>query len=157
MQLSSHKFSLGLITLGTRDDRLCRLYLPHQEHPAACSVASPLHREVFGRLEQYFAGQLISFNDLPLSLSGTPFQQSIWQLLRTVPYGATRHYSQLGPARAVGAACRCNPLPLIIPCHRIIPKSGGVGFYAGCDNPLKAQLLQLENAHSHQVRITQHD
>ena len=82
----------------------------------------------------------------------TPFQNLVWQWLYTIPHGKTYSYSHVAQAigspssaRAVGGACAANPVPIVIPCHRITPKAGGIGQY----NPhpfYKQKLLQLENA-----------
>lgn len=97
----------------------------------------------------YFAGQLRSFS-LPCAPVGTPFQQEVWQLLTTIPYGQTRSYGDLaaqlgkpGASRAVGAANGRNPLSIIVPCHRVIGKNGHLTGYAGGLN-IKATLLRLE-------------
>lgn len=101
------------------------------------------------QLNGYFAGELREF-DLPLAPEGTPFQQQVWQALQTIPYGTTSTYgklaAQLGKpmaSRAVGAANGRNPLPIIIPCHRIIGANGKLtGFRGGLR--FKEALLALE-------------
>jgi methylated-DNA-[protein]-cysteine S-methyltransferase len=108
-------------------------------------------REAAEQLSAYFAGDLKEF-DLPLAPRGTNFQQCVWSALRTIPYGQTRSYSQMAEAigapksvRAVGAANGRNPIPIVIPCHRVIGASGKlVGFGGGL--PLKRKLLDLESA-----------
>jgi methylated-DNA-[protein]-cysteine S-methyltransferase len=96
---------------------------------------TPLTEEAAAQLSAYFCGQLHQF-DLPLAAAGTPFQQRCWALLETIDYGATRSYcwqaEQLGSrqlARAVGSANGANPLPLFIPCHRIVNADGKPGGY----------------------------
>ena len=100
-------------------------------------------------LAAYFAGDLQTFTT-PLHTHGTDFQRRVWRGLQTVPYGETRTYAQLasgiGSPRAVRAAASsnaANALALIVPCHRIVPKSGGVGGYAGGPER-KRWLLDLE-------------
>ncbi len=101
------------------------------------------------QLEAYFAGELTDFS-LALAPRGTPFQLSVWQALREIPYGATRSYGELARAigrpkasRAVGAANGSNPLPIVVPCHRVIGSSGKLtGFGGGLE--AKAILLSLE-------------
>jgi methylated-DNA-[protein]-cysteine S-methyltransferase len=84
------------------------------------------------QLEAYFADPAASF-DLPLALGGTGFQRRVWQALRSIPAGTTVTYGELakrlasGP-RAVGAACRANPCPIVVPCHRVVAKQGLGGF-----------------------------
>jgi methylated-DNA-[protein]-cysteine S-methyltransferase len=101
------------------------------------------------QLDDYFEGRRREF-DLPLDPFGTPFQQSVWQVLRTIPYGQTMSYGQqaerLGDvrkARAVGAANGKNPLSIVVPCHRVIGSNGHLtGFAAGVE--VKSWLLDHE-------------
>lgn len=104
------------------------------------------------QLDAYFAGELIDF-DLPLDLDGTEFQRQCWLALASIPYGQTVSYGEqarrlgLGPdaARAVGAANGQNPLPLVLPCHRVIGADGSLtGFGGGLH--LKRFLLEHEGA-----------
>jgi methylated-DNA-[protein]-cysteine S-methyltransferase len=109
----------------------------------------PLIRLALSQLEQYFAGRLRHF-DLPLHAQGTDFQQRVWAALAQIPYGETRSYRQIAqligsPAavRAVGAANGRNPIPIVVPCHRVIGSDGTlVGFGGGL--PVKRLLLELE-------------
>jgi methylated-DNA-[protein]-cysteine S-methyltransferase len=102
------------------------------------------------QLAEYFAGQRRAF-DVPLDLASLrPFQRTILQTLLQVPYGDVVTYGELarlagypGAARAVGGAMRENPLPIIVPCHRVLPSSGGLGGFGGRPE-LKRQLLELE-------------
>jgi len=110
---------------------------------------NPVLLETERQLRAYFAGEVREF-DLPLDLSGTPFQLRVWNQLRKIPYGATRSYgelaSELGAAsavRAVGAANGANPVPIVVPCHRVIGASGKLVGYGG-GLPLKRRLLALE-------------
>jgi methylated-DNA-[protein]-cysteine S-methyltransferase len=110
---------------------------------------TPLLDEAVRQLDEYFAGTRREF-DLPLDPLGTPFQQSAWMVLRTIPYGETISYGQqasrLGDpnkARAVGAANGKNPLSIVVPCHRVIGSGGQLtGFAAGLD--VKSWLLDHE-------------
>lgn len=103
------------------------------------------------QLEEYFAGERKHF-DLALRPEGTPFQLQVWKALRQIPYGETISYKQLAervgnPAgtRAVGAANGRNPLPIVVPCHRVIGSDGSLtGFGGGL--PTKKWLLELERA-----------
>ena len=107
--------------------------------------------EAFHQLEAYFRGERQTF-DLPLNLRGTPFQQEVWAALRKIPYGTTLSYGKLAAtlgrpvaARAVGSANNRNPLPIFIPCHRVIGADGNlVGYLGGLD--WKRRLLALERA-----------
>lgn len=108
-------------------------------------------REAMRQLEAYFAGKLKRF-DLPLAPEGTEFQLKVWNTLRTIPYGETWSYGDIArrirrPAafRAVGAANGQNPIPVIIPCHRVVGSDGSLtGFGGGL--PIKQRLLALEGA-----------
>ena len=101
------------------------------------------------QLPEYLAGRRDSF-DLPLDLLGTPFQQRCWRALLQIPFGETRTYAELaraigmapGAARAVGQANGANPVPLIVPCHRVVASAGLGGYAGGLD--LKRRLLELE-------------
>jgi methylated-DNA-[protein]-cysteine S-methyltransferase len=106
--------------------------------------------EVIRQLHAYFSGRLQEF-DVPLALEGTQFQLSVWRSLQTIPYGQTISYGQLAQrignpraVRAVGLANGCNPIPIIIPCHRVIGSNGSLtGFGGGLAN--KKKLLELES------------
>jgi methylated-DNA-[protein]-cysteine S-methyltransferase len=109
-------------------------------------------RDLAGRLREYFSGYKVSFPDeLDLS-SATPFQRAVWQAAGQIAYGQTRSYGWLavkigkpGAARAVGQALFKNPLPVIVPCHRIIGSDGNLcGFSDGLE--MKRRLLQMEAA-----------
>ena len=105
--------------------------------------------ETIRQLRAYFAGGLRDF-DLPLAPEGTPFQLSVWNKLREIPYGETISYGQLATrvgnpkaSRVVGMANGRNPLPIVVPCHRVIGSSGKLtGFGGGL--PAKQLLLELE-------------
>jgi methylated-DNA-[protein]-cysteine S-methyltransferase len=112
--------------------------------------SSPVLDETARQLDAYFAGELVAF-DLPLELHGTDFQQECWLALATIPYGRTVSYGEqarrlgLGndKARAVGAANGQNPLPIVLPCHRVIGADGSlVGYGGGLER--KRLLLDLE-------------
>lgn len=114
----------------------------------AASAAGILHQAA-RQITEYFAGARRDF-DLPLAPDGNPFQQRVWSLLRGIPYGQTRSYGELarhlgrpGAARAVGSANARNPLPIVVPCHRVIGADGTLTGYAG-GLRLKAFLLELE-------------
>ena len=108
-------------------------------------------REAVRQLNAYFGGKLRDF-DLPLAPSGTAFQLKVWRTLQTIPYGETWSYGKLArriqrpdAPRAVGAANGQNPIPVIIPCHRVIGADGSLtGFGGGL--PIKQKLLALEGA-----------
>ena len=107
--------------------------------------------EAARQLAAYFAGERREFA-LPLAPSGTPFRLRVWAAMQAIPYGQTRSYGDLARAldsapRAIGGACGANPIPLVIPCHRVVGAGGALGGFsggAGCDT--KRQLLALERA-----------
>jgi methylated-DNA-[protein]-cysteine S-methyltransferase len=113
--------------------------------------AFPLLKRAAEQLDAYFGRELRDF-DLPLSPQGTSFQQHVWAALQTIPFGETRSYAQIAElirtpnaVRAVGAANGRNPIPIVIPCHRVIGSNGKLtGFGGGL--PLKRWLLDLEAA-----------
>lgn len=105
--------------------------------------------EARGELEAYFRGELTTFST-PLAPQGTPFQRKVWEALCSIPYGETTSYGEIarridapGASRAVGAACRANPVAIMIPCHRVVGKSGDLTGYAG-GLLIKKFLLRLE-------------
>lgn len=113
--------------------------------------ASGLLARARQQLEEYFAGTRTTF-DLPLNAAGTAFQRRVWDALRAIPYGVTLSYSalarrlgDLGATRAVGAANARNPIPIIVPCHRVVGANGTLtGFGGGLDR--KRWLLEHEGA-----------
>jgi len=121
---------------------------PPQSDPHWCENADPL-RETIRQLRAYFAGELEAF-DLKLAPQGTPFQLSVWNHLCEIPYGETISYGELArrignpnASRAVGLANGSNPIPIVIPCHRVIGSNGKLTGYGG-GLPIKEKLLALE-------------
>ena len=117
---------------------------PPREDDAALDPALTQLREYFSRIRRQF--------DLPLDVHGTAFQQAVWTELAHIPYGATTTYGEIArrigrpqAARAVGAAVGANPLPILIPCHRVIGAAGSLTGYGG-GLEIKAALLELEGA-----------
>jgi methylated-DNA-[protein]-cysteine S-methyltransferase len=127
----------GLVTAASRDD--------------GSGPASALLARASEQLAEYFARSRTTF-DIPLDPPGTPFQQRVWEALRAIPYGTTLSYSDLASrlgdlraTRAVGAANGKNPIPIIVPCHRVIGANGALtGFGGGLDR--KRWLLEHEGA-----------
>jgi methylated-DNA-[protein]-cysteine S-methyltransferase len=116
----------------------------------AAGNGSPLLAKAARQLEAYFAGDLADF-DLPLRPSGSEFETRVWTAMQEIPYGETRCYGDLAAAthsapRAVGRACGKNPIPIVIPCHRVLGK-GWFGGYSGSGGvATKKALLALEGA-----------
>ncbi len=117
---------------------------------APAGNGSALLAEAARQLAAYFGGRLSHF-DLPLAPAGSPFEGRVWSAMQAIPYGETRCYGDLAEAigsapRAVGRACGKNPIPIVIPCHRVLAK-GGLGGYSGEGGLLtKQRLLALEGA-----------
>ncbi|MFI4987448.1 MAG: methylated-DNA--[protein]-cysteine S-methyltransferase [Alphaproteobacteria bacterium] len=111
--------------------------------------ATPLLHEAAAELADYFAGRRRDFS-LPLAPAGTAFQRALWQALCTIPYGTVRTYSELARRlgsvpRAIGGACGRNPIPIIIPCHRVVAAKSLGGFSGGEGLATKCLLLRLES------------
>jgi methylated-DNA-[protein]-cysteine S-methyltransferase len=120
------------------------------EQPLERNDRHPLLLETLRQLRAYFGGSLREF-DLPLDPAGTDFQKRVWLELLKIPYGETRSYSEVAIAvgspkavRAVGAANGANPIPIVVPCHRVIGSSGKLTGYGG-GLELKKRLLDLES------------
>ncbi len=135
--------------------RLVEILLPNRK-PAAASVAASYAASLgmcaaCDQLREYFLGKRRVF-DLALEPAGSPFEQKVWAALLAVPYGATTSYGAIATAlglvngaRAVGRANGANPIPIVIPCHRVIGSDGNLTGYGG-GLPLKRALLELEGA-----------
>ena len=143
---------IGRIGIAEEEQFLTHLFFDDKKSPAdAVEKWTPLLRKVAEQIKEYLSGKRRGF-DIPLKLSGTDFQLSVWHALQTIPYGATRSYreiaEQIGNAkacRAVGMANHWNPIAIIVPCHRVIGADGSLtGFGGGL--PLKKQLLDLEKS-----------
>jgi methylated-DNA-[protein]-cysteine S-methyltransferase len=152
---------VGPLTLVAWDGTLRAVHFPAAGSPPATPAPagrSPeasagrdqnLLAEAAGQLGQYFAGERRRF-ELPLTLSGTPFQRRVWEELRTIPHGETVSYGELarrigkpGEAREVGSAVGRTPTPIVVPCHRVIGADGALVGYGG-GLPRKRALLDLE-------------
>ena len=110
---------------------------------------SPVLKEATRQLKRYFAGKLKAF-DLKLAARGTDYQKRVWKLMSDIPYGETATYGGMAMAlgsgqRAVGMACGRNPLPIVVPCHRVLASGGREGGYSGGQGlKTKHKLLALE-------------
>ena len=147
---------IGPLGLEADGDALTRVHF-HAAAPASIASREPLApvvAEACRQLAAYFARDLTVFS-VPLGPRGTPFQLAVWTALQRIPYGESRSYKQLAEAmgrpaavRAVGAANGANPIPIIIPCHRVIGSDGRlVGFGGGLT--VKRKLLDLEQGRLH--------
>ncbi|WP_052004188.1 methylated-DNA--[protein]-cysteine S-methyltransferase [Paramagnetospirillum caucaseum] len=132
---------IGPLALFEADDAIVALdwgFLPENDE-------TPLLLKARDQLEEYFDGKRTSF-DLPLAPHGTAFQQKVWAALAKIPFGQTRSYGQLAEqlgtaARALGGACGRNPIPVIIPCHRVLGANGAMGGYSGIDGVETKEFL----------------
>ena len=139
----------GDLLLVANEEGLLRVHFPPAHPPVDAPRDDARLAPVIRQLAEYFAGERKQF-DVRLALRGTPFQLEVWNTLLRIPYGETRTYADIARAigrptatRAVGAANGANPIPIIIPCHRVIGKDGGLtGFGGGIG--VKRRLLDLE-------------
>lgn len=161
------KTPLGWVGVAVSDRGICRIVPPRKEKRTAekelkgdeCGVSSSemgaqnisrVLAKAVKLLQQYFSGERVSF-DLPLDLRYyTAFQQAVWKASAEIPCGETRSYAWIAKkikkplaVRAVGQALGANPVPVIIPCHRVISSSGALGGYSGGPG-VKEKLLRLE-------------
>ncbi|HLO79154.1 MAG TPA: methylated-DNA--[protein]-cysteine S-methyltransferase [Magnetospirillum sp.] len=149
MSYLAYNSPVGPLTLFEEDGRIIAVewgWPPETDEPPA-----PVLERARDQLDAYFEGKLQAF-DLPLDPMGTPFQKKVWQALARIPFGTTRSYGdladELGTApRALGGACGRNPLPILIPCHRVLAANRSLGGYSGMDGiDTKRFLLRLEGA-----------
>jgi methylated-DNA-[protein]-cysteine S-methyltransferase len=141
---------IGKIGLAEEQSQLVHVFLANQQPPVeARKSATPFLADVAEQFKRYFEGRCRKFN-IAILLTGTPFQTAVWDALLTIPFGETRSYkdiaAQIGkPAscRAVGGAVHVNPLPIIVPCHRVIGSDGSLTGYAG-GLDVKKTLLERE-------------
>lgn len=150
--------AIGELTLQVASGTLEAIYFGESPEQTPSSSITPqdqaLTDEVQRQLEAYFAGKRTQF-ELPLAPKGTPFQCAAWEALIAIPYGETRSYKEQAQAigrpkavRAVGSANNRNPIPVIIPCHRVVGTDGKLVGYAG-GLGIKKHLLELEGVAQH--------
>ena len=144
---------IGRLRLRSTGSHLAAIEFANQQSDTpgdSCQSDEVLERTA-RQLQEYFAGRRKTF-DLPLAPGGTDFQRSVWNALSAIPWGAVRSYADIACAidrpkavRAVGAANGRNPLPIVVPCHRVIGSDGSLtGFAGGLD--IKRKLLELEGS-----------
>ena len=141
---------IGRRVLECDGDVLIGVWLPHERRHGRNDAddVPPVLKEAAAQLEEYFAGERRDF-DVPMELDGTPFQREVWAELSRIPYGETISYGELArrvgrpsAPRAVGQANGRNPIPIIVPCHRVLA-SNGIGGYGG-GLKVKRALLAVE-------------
>jgi methylated-DNA-[protein]-cysteine S-methyltransferase len=135
---------VGYLTIDEADDAIVAV----RWADAPSGNGSPLLDEAMRQLTAYFDGKLRDF-DLPLAPAGSPFETRVWAAMQQIPYGETRCYGDLAMAvgsapRAVGRACGRNPIPIVIPCHRVLAKAGLGGYSGDGGLATKTRLLALE-------------
>ncbi len=147
------KTPIGNIGICLENDKIKLIrFLEQTIVPLPTVKQSPVVKKLAKTIASYFANPSC-LKDLPVSMHGTPFQKRVWQELRKIPLGKVRTYGELAKkldtsARAIGMACRSNPIPLVIPCHRVVAANGlgGFnGFVQGSMVAIKQWLLVHEN------------
>jgi methylated-DNA-[protein]-cysteine S-methyltransferase len=144
-----YETNIGKISIIDNGSAITNIHFGDMAHIEATFIETSLIREAGQQIQQYLKGERKVFN-LPLEPKGTEFQQKVWKALQEIPYGETRCYKDIAinignekASRAVGMANNKNPLPLVIPCHRVIGANGKlVGYAGGLD--VKEKLLELE-------------
>ncbi|MDR0434794.1 MAG: methylated-DNA--[protein]-cysteine S-methyltransferase [Gracilibacteraceae bacterium] len=145
---------VGPVGIVEEDGAITQVFFGRADAPAGVAAGeTQLLKKAAAQLSEYFRGERPVF-DLPLSLRGTGFQLSVWAALQTIPAGETRSYgdiaAQIGnprAARAVGMANHRNPISIIVPCHRVIGRSGALVGYGG-GLPAKKYLLEMEKQYA---------
>ena len=144
-------------TAGERPERIAR-WKADRLGGAQEAATLPALDDAERQLAEYFAGARRAF-DLPLDAPGTPFRDSVWRILRAIPYGGTTTYAAIAArlgdpqaVRAVGSANGANPLSIVVPCHRVVGSDGALTGYAG-GMRTKARLLAHERLHAGQTKL----
>ncbi|MGE5580191.1 MAG: methylated-DNA--[protein]-cysteine S-methyltransferase [Bacillota bacterium] len=145
-----YDYPIGKIGIAEEDGCITHVVFDNGKEPTGFELArTPLIEKAAAQLREYFEGKRTEF-DLPLSLAGTDFQRSVWKALQEIPWGETRSYKDIAvrigkprATRAVGMANNRNPIPIIVPCHRVVGSDGSLTGYGG-GLPVKQRLLELE-------------
>ncbi len=139
---------IGKVSVVADRNSVLAVYLPSDNLPSIESGTTPVMEEAIGEISEYLNGSRKVFT-VPVSPEGTEFQKMVWDAMTDIPYGSTASYGEIAEyigrprsARAVGTACGCNPIPIIIPCHRVVA-SDGLGGYSG-GLAIKKKLLEIE-------------
>jgi len=140
---------VGRLALEAEGEALSAVRWADRGERARVTRMPPILKQAKRQLERYFAGRLTTF-DLRLAARGTDFQKRVWKMMSDIPYGETATYGGMAMAlgsgpRAVGMACGRNPLPIVVPCHRVLGSGGSEGGYSGGQGlKTKHKLLALE-------------
>lgn len=144
----TYNTQIGNITIVEKDGYIANLYINHN-NIKAIQEETKLIKQTFNEIKEYLDGNKKSFS-IPIKTEGTDFQKKVWQELLKIPYGETKSYKDIAininnskACRAVGTAIKNNPIPIIIPCHRVINSNKNLGGYAyGLE--IKKILLKIE-------------
>lgn len=146
--IHTYMTAIGMVSICSDGHRVTAVYLPCENLPAMKEGEDDILIQASRELDEYLAGRRKDF-DVPVSQNGTEFQMEVWKAIGAIPYGETREYGKIaedighpGASRAVGTACGLNRIPIIVPCHRVVPRNG-TGNYAG-GKALKIRLLTIE-------------
>ena len=151
MSIYFQQTAIGYVAIAEQNARITNVYFQSEKIPNVNIENTPVLEQAFLQLNAYLAGELTEFS-LPLAPKGTVFMQRVWQALLAIPYGTTASYKEIAIAinqpkavRAVGMANAKNPIPIFIPCHRVIGSNGQlVGYSGGNGLATKEFLLNLE-------------
>ncbi|MCI2074642.1 MAG: methylated-DNA--[protein]-cysteine S-methyltransferase [Candidatus Methanomethylophilus sp.] len=144
---------IGKLSVCGTEDAVTAVYLPNENLPVMEEGSWEVTEEAAAEIGEYLAGGRKKF-EVPYLQEGTSFRLDVWHALSEIPYGKTVTYTELAAAaghpkavRAAGSACAENRIPIIVPCHRVVPSAGGVGSYVG-GSELKSRLLAIEKEQS---------
>lgn len=149
--ISFYDFPVGRVAFIEQDGSIIKVGLFEElQTETAVLLETPLIQKTASELFDYFNGVREEFT-VPVTLTGTPFQKTVWNIIRKIPYGSTMTYGDIakmlflrGGSQSVGGACKKNPVLFLVPCHRVTAAGGQLGGY-GNHPEIKIQLLQLEN------------
>lgn len=155
MAIFFYETKIGNIGIKEIDGKISNLYFKKNEFNIDDEIREvPILKEASIQLNKYLNGDLKEFS-LPLVVKGADFMMKVWNELENIPYGETLSYKELGKrignpkgARAIGLACNKNPIPIFIPCHRVVGSNGNLTGYRGGIN-LKVKLLNLEKGNNY--------
>lgn len=159
-QIYFYDTPIGKIGLVEKEETIVRLLLPGEPYEEeAVFIETPFLKQVYQELLEYFSKERTTFT-VPCSFAGTQFQVDVWNALTTISYGEVVSYQEIArlvgsknAARAVGMANHHNPIPIIIPCHRVVGADGSLVGYGG-GLALKIKLLELEGIKVQENRIS---
>ncbi|MGI6219780.1 MAG: methylated-DNA--[protein]-cysteine S-methyltransferase [Bacteroidaceae bacterium] len=152
----SYETAIGRLTIVADETTIIRISLNEVDNTDSALQETSLIARTYKEIEEYLRGERKEF-DIPITLSGTPFQLQVWKELQNIPYGETCSYTEIaervghkGSCRAIGNANRHNPILLLVPCHRVIAQDGSLAGYAGGSH-VKRKLLKMEKEKAHML------